>query len=167
MKTTPWRIPLVTALLIGLLACTGTPAADSERVALETAIHRWMTAVNAQDSATLAATMTGDVEMIDSTSTVTGRDAAIRALRDAAAQGTLVGTSRELTIAGDVAWHVVGIARTRKNGDVLAGGQVLEIWKRVDGQWRLHRRMTSVPDATADLLTRPSTKEPVLDRPRD
>ena len=143
-------------------------AADPERVALEAAIHRWMTAVNAQDVDTLTTTMTEDVELLDAnTATVTGRNAAIRALREVVTRGQLVATSRELTIAHDVAWRVVGLAQTQKNGDVHARGQALEIWKRVNGEWRLHRQMAAGVITPAVSLTRPSTSEPVLDRPRN
>ena len=142
-------------------------AADPERVALEAAIHRWTTAVNAQDVDALNATMTEDVELLDETVTVTGRDAAIRALREVATRGQLVATSREITIANDVAWHVVGLTQTQKNGDVHARGQALEIWKRVKGKWKLHRQMAAGLITPADSLTRPSPSEPVLDRPRN
>ena len=154
-------------LVCGLLACTMVLAADSDRVALEAAIDRWMTAVNAQDVETLTMTMTEDVVLLDDTATVTGRDAAIRALREVVTRGQLVATSRELTIAHDVAWRVVGFSQTQKNGDVHARGQALEIWKRVKGEWRLHRQMAAGILTPADSLTRPSTSEPVLDQPRN
>lgn len=160
------RVILWAGLLVsGLLACSAAPAADSDRDALEAAIQRWVTAVNVQDVATLTATMTEDVELIDSASTVKGRDACIRALREVVARGRLVATSREIAISHDVGWHVVGLAQTRKNGDVHALGQALEIWKREQGKWKLHRRMAAGPVAPGDGLTRPSTDEPVLDRP--
>ena len=122
-----------------------------------------MMAVNAQDVATLNATMTEDVELSDNVATVRGRDPAIRALREAAKDGTLSGVSFEITIANDVAWHEVGLTQTRRNGVVQGRGLALEIWKRVNGKWQLHRRMaTGAPEIQ---VTRPSTKEPVLDRP--
>jgi ketosteroid isomerase-like protein len=161
------RVGLLAIFLVsGLLACTRAPAADSERVALEAAIHRWTAAVNARDVAALTATMTEDVELLDDGMTVTGLEAALRALREDVAQGNLTATSLEIRIAGDVAWHVAGLAQTRKNGTVEARGHALEIWKREKGAWRLHRRMTSAasPDVT---LTRPPADEPVLDQPKN
>jgi ketosteroid isomerase-like protein len=150
----------------GLLACARAPAADSERVALEAAIQRWTAAVNAQDVVTLNSTMTEDVELLGDAATVTGRETAIRALRAVATRGTLVATTREITIANDVAWRIVGVVHTRKNGDVHALGQALEIWNRVQGEWQLHRQMTSGV-TPGKLLTRPTTSEPVLDRGND
>jgi len=164
-----WRVASLALLLVsGLLACTKAPAAqDPDRVAFEAAIHRWVTAVNTQDVDALAATMTEDVEFLDDKTTVTGRDAAIRALREVVMRGRLAATSREITIANDVAWHVVGFTQTQKNGDVHARGQALEIWKRVKGKWQLHRQMAAGLLAPAESLTRPSPSEPVLDRPRN
>jgi ketosteroid isomerase-like protein len=169
MNKSRWRVTLLAGLLVGgLLACTRTPAAqEPDRAALETAIHRWVTAVNAPDEATLTTTMTEDVELLDETTTVTGREAAIRALREVATRGRLVATSREITIADDVAWHVVGFTQTQKNGDVHARGQALEIWTRVKGEWRLHRQMAAGVITPAVSLTRPSEGEPVLDRPKN
>ena len=152
------------ALWLALLISTMAFAADPDRAALEAAMHRWTTAVNTRDVDALKATMTEDVQLMDETATVTGRDAAIRALRDAAARGQLVATSREITIAKDVAWRVGGFTQTRKNGDVHALGQSLEIWKRVKGTWKLQRQMAPGLLAPKDLLTRPDPGEPVLDR---
>ena len=57
MNKTLWNaVALAVLLLSGLLACTQAPAANPERVALEAAIHRWTTAVNAQDVGTLTTT---------------------------------------------------------------------------------------------------------------
>ena len=165
MHKTVCRVSLVAGLLLAaLLACAKAPAADTRRAELEAAIQRWITAVNAHDAPALSATMTDDVELLDHSSTVTGRDAASRVLLDLAARGRLVQMTREITIDDDVAWHVVGVAQARKNGVVQARGQALEIWKRANGEWRLQRRMTA--DAAPEIpVTRPSTDEPVLDRP--
>jgi ketosteroid isomerase-like protein len=156
-------------LVSGLLASTMALAAqDSDRVALEAAIHRWTTAVNAQDVDTLTAIMTEGVELLDANAvTATGRDAAIQALREVATHGKLVATSREITIANDVAWRVGGLTQTRKNGDVHARGQTLEIWTRVKGKWQLHRQMAAGLFVPAVSVSRPSPSEPVLDRPRN
>src|SRR5689334_6303793 len=120
MNKTLWRVTLLAGLLVGgLLACTRTPAAQgTEQSALKSAIHRWMTAVNARDTATLTATMTEDVELSDNLATVRGREAAIRALRDAVIDGALNGVTLEIKIANDFAWHETGLTQTRKGGIV-------------------------------------------------
>jgi ketosteroid isomerase-like protein len=168
MNHVRWLVtPLAGLLCCGLLACTAVLAADTERVALDAAVQRWTTAVNARDRDALTATMTRDVELIDANATVSGRDAVLRALRDVATRGQLFGKSREVTIVGDIAWRVAGLAQTRKDGIVHARGQAMEIWKRVNGEWRLHRQMSAgllLPEVS---LTRPPPDEPVLDRPEN
>jgi len=157
-------------LVSGLLASTMAPAApDSDRVVLEAAMHRWMTGVNAQDGRTLTSAVTEDVELLDANAaTVKGRDAVIRTLREVATRGRLVATTLEISIANDVAWRVLALAQTQKNGDVHAHGRALEIWKRVKGKWRLHRLMSAgVIAPPAVSLSRPPLSEPVLDRPKD
>jgi ketosteroid isomerase-like protein len=169
MRRSPWRITLLAGFLAaGLFACAKSPAApEPDRGALQAAIQRWTKAVNARDLATLTATMTEDVELLDPATTVKGRDAAIRALRDAASGGQLVATTREITMSNGFAWHLAGLAQTEKNGDVHARGQALEIWKHVQGTWKLHRRMVTGPMSGEMSLERPSTKEPVLDGARN
>jgi ketosteroid isomerase-like protein len=152
----------------GLFASTLAFAAPHpDRVALEAAINRWTTAVNARDVNALKTTMTEDVELLDNTTTLTGRDAAIRVLREVATRGKLAATSREITIASHFAWRVGAFTQIQKNGDVFARGQTLEIWKRVQGKWQLHRQVSTGYLAQADLLSRPAPNEPVLDRPRN
>ena len=165
MEKGPWRLILVAGLLAtSLWACTAT-AADGERQTLEAAIHRWVAAVNAQDVAGLTSTMTGDVELLDAGATVKGREAAIRALREVARHGQLIANTVEVSITDDLAWHVVALAQRQENGDVHAGGQALEIWRRVNGEWKLHRRMAAGVGRAESPLTRPPSKDPVLDRP--
>lgn len=160
---------LAGVLMSCLLGSTIALAAqDPDRIALEAAMQRWMTAVNARDVRSLAATMTEDVRLLDASAPeVAGRDAAIGALRDVANRGRLIATNAEITIARDVAWRVVALTQTHADGVVHARGQSLEIWKRVRGEWKLHRQMAAGIIAPADWLTRPSTGEPVLDQPKD
>jgi ketosteroid isomerase-like protein len=169
MNKALWRAgPWAVLLLTSLVACAKAPAAqESDRVALEAAVQRWVTAVNSQDADTLVSTMTEDVELLDENATATGRDAAIRALREVATRGKLAATTGEITVVDDVAWRVVGFVQTQKNGDVQARGRALEIWKRVKGEWKLHRQMAAGLFTPTESLTRPPTNEPVLDRPRN
>jgi ketosteroid isomerase-like protein len=170
MNETFWRAGAMAVMLMsGMVALTMAAAPrNSDRAALDAALQRWLNAVNAQDVKTLGATMTDDVQLLGTNGAgVTGRDAIIRTLRDAAARGRLVATSREISIADDMAWHVVELTQVQENGDVHSRGQALEIWKRVNGEWKLHRRMAAGIVGAENSLTRPSTKEPVLDRPRN
>ena len=42
---------------------------------------------------------------------------------------------------------------------------MLEIWKRVKGEWKLHRQMSSTLLVPPRMLPRPLPPEPVLDKP--
>ena len=166
MYRTLTRFALLAGLLASsLIACASPESRDLDRQALETAIQRWEAAVDARDTGALSATMTEDVELADNIVTARGRKAAIEALRVMAADGPLGTVTRELTLVHDVAWRSVGLAQTSKNGDVQGRGLALEIWKRVNGEWKLHRRLATGSPGVS--LTRPSLKEPVLDRPKD
>lgn len=167
MNKTIWRITLMAGLLVGSLVACAAPAADTERAELESAIHRWVAAVNAHDLATLNATMAEDVQLSEGAVTVTGRDDVIRALLGAVTRGKLIETTAEITVSGDVGSHTAGLARVLQNGVMQASGQALETWKRVNGEWRLSRRTVTEAVDPDVSVTRPSTKEPVLDRPRN
>ena len=167
MDKSTWRSTLLCCLLAGqLLACTA-PAADSGRAAVAAAVGRWVSAVNARDARALEATMTEDVELADGAATIQGRGAAVRSLRELAAQGALSATTREITVSNEVAWRFCDVTLTRKNGDVQVLGQALEIWKLVNGEWRLHRRLATAANAPDISPTRPPLDEPVLDQPRN
>ena len=148
-------------LVINLLGCAA-PAADAERAALESAIHRWEAAVNAGDAAALTETMTEDVALTDQDGNSKGRDAVIQALKAAASHARLVTTTREIQLSGNTARRVVTLSWTRNNGDVHAGGEAVESWKQENGHWRLYQRIVT-PVAPGISLERPSTKEPVRD----
>ena len=165
MNKTLWRATLLAGLLVsGLLACAQAPASpEADRAALGAAMDRWSKALMARDTATLATLMTDDVELLDGTS-VKGRDAATRALGRGDERGQLTTVTREISVSQDIAWHLAGLARTQANGDVRSAGFALEIWKREGGQWKLHRRMVTGGPRPDVSLTRPSTKEPALDR---
>lgn len=142
-----------------------------DRAALEAAAQAWIKAFDARDADALVAFATDDVVLIDPNvaAPVSGRDAARVAWSQAlgAAQGQVTSATKEAVIAGDVAWRMGALTNTLPNASVNAvnRGQSLEIWKRVNGQWKLHRQMAS------GILTqprlRPPPSEPVLDTPRN
>jgi hypothetical protein len=49
----------------------------------------------------------------------------------------------------------------------VSRGQSLEIWKRVNGAWKIHRHMSSSILAQPKLLPRPLPPEPMLDKPQN
>jgi len=115
----------------------------------------------------LVSLTTEDVVLMDpSLAPVTGR-AAREALRQAlgVAKGQVTNATKELVIADDFAWRIGALTHKLPGGEVASRGQSLEIWKRVKGEWKIHRQMSSSILAQPKLLPRPLPPEPVLDAP--
>lgn len=134
-----------------------TEAAD--RAAIEAASQSWAKAFNARDSKALLALATDELVLLDANgpplSGARARDAWVKAL--GTAQGNVTSVSKEIVIAGDVAWRIAALSGADRQG------QALEIWKRVGGAWKIHRQMSSNVLTHSNLLPPPT--EPVLDRP--
>lgn len=149
------RLLAIAALAAIALAPLSFAAESSDRAAIETAAQAWVKAFNARDTNALLALATDDLVVLDANhSPMTGpraREAWKKAV--GAAQRPLTSTSKEIVISGDVAWRIAAVGT----------GQVLEIWKRVGGQWKIHRQMSSNVLTQPRVLPAPS--EPVLDRP--
>ena len=128
---------------------------SSDRAAIEAAAQSWAKAFNARDTNALLALATEDLVVLDANNSPTTGARAREAWKRAvgASQKPITSTSKEIVIAGDVAWRIAA----------LGPGQVLEVWKRVGGQWKIHRQMSSNVLTQPKLLPTPS--EPVLDRP--
>lgn len=96
-----------------------------------------------------------------------GREAARAAWRQAvaASRSQITTATKELVVAGDVAWRIGAFTHKLPGGDVAGRGQSLEIWKRVNGQWKIHRQMSSAILVQEKLLPRPLPAEPILDKP--
>jgi ketosteroid isomerase-like protein len=158
-------------LLVVLLGVSPLVLADeaADRAAIEVATQAWFQAFNARDLDALAALTTSDVMLMDTlaASPVTGREAARAAWVKAFAASKaveLTTSTAEVVIAGDVAWRTGVVAQERPKGNVVGRGQILEIWKRVNGAWRLHRQVSSRVLPQPKLIRQPPSA-PVLDRP--
>jgi len=116
----------------------------------------------------LVALATPDVVLMDTNvdAPVSGREAARQAWAQAvsAAQGQVTMATKEAVIVGDVAWRIGALTHTPPKSNRVTRGQSLEIWKRVNGEWRIHRQMASTILTVPRL--RPLPSEPVLDTPR-
>jgi ketosteroid isomerase-like protein len=146
-------------------AATQTEVAD--RTLLESTTQAWTKAFNARRVDALIALATDDVVLLDpSLPPVTGA-AAHAAWKQAvgAARGQITNVSKEIVIAGDIAWRIGALSLSGPTGEVLSSGPSLEIWKRTQSGWRLHRQMSSSILPQPKLLSRPLPSEPVLDRP--
>ena len=158
--------------LLLFLSVASIPAyADeaTERAAVEAASQAWLAAFNAHDADSLVALTTPDVVLMDAgVASVSGRDATratwVRAL--AAAKGQVTTSTKEIAIAGDLAWRIGALAHKLPDGTVVSRGQSLEIWKRVNGEWKIHRQMSSGLLAQPKGLSRPPPAEPIFNTPR-
>ena len=154
------------SLLLGISPLTLADEA-ADRVALEAAAQAWIKAFNARDVDALAALATDNVVLMDpNVAPVSGQKAAREAWGKALANAKdqLTTATKEAVIAGDVAWRIGALAHKLPNG-VVNHGQSLEIWKRVNGEWKIHRQMSSTILAQPKLLSRPVPSDPVLDTP--
>lgn len=164
------RLPVMVLPLLLSVASMALADDAADRAALEAAAQAWTKAFNARDTDAVMALATTDVVLLDpSVAPVSGRKAARAAWAHAlgAAKGQLANSTKEAVIAGDVAWRIGSLAHQLPNGDVVSRGQSLEIWKRENGKWKLHRQMSSSLLAQPRLLPRPLPSEPVLDAPRN
>jgi len=160
-------IAVLPLLVFGVAPVLASEASD--RAALEAAAQGWVKAFNARDANALVALATADVVLLDpNLAPVSGQAAARTAWQRAVAvaQGQVTAATKEIVIAGDVAWRLGALTHTLPNAAVASRGQSLEIWKRVNGSWKIHRQMSSSILAPPQL-PRPPLSEPVLDAPRN
>ncbi len=106
--------------------------------------QRLSQAVQDGDAAAAAALYTEDGKFLaPNADFFSGRDA-IQGFFQGAIDGGIKGlnlTTLELEIQGDTA-HEVGTYELVADGGVVAdSGKFIVIWKRIDGNWRLHRDM--------------------------
>jgi ketosteroid isomerase-like protein len=165
------RVPTRYLFAALLLAISPLLLADEavERAALEAATQAWIKAFNAHDTDALVTLATQDVVLMDANvvAPVSGQEGARAAWARAAgvAQGQVTSATKEIVINGDVAWRIGALAYTLPDGQVVNRGQSLEIWKRVNGKWKIHRQMSSSLLTQPKLLRQPRLSEPVLDKP--
>jgi ketosteroid isomerase-like protein len=142
----------------------------ADRTALEATSQAWIKAFNERDVNALIALTTEDVVLLDpSVAPASGREAALRVLEQAvaASKDQVTTATKEIVVAGDIAWRIGALTHRLPNGDVVGRGQSLEIWKRVNGKWKVHRQMSSSLLVQPRLWPRPPPSGPVLDTPRN
>ena len=160
-------------IAILLLSIVFAPLALAEDPAdlrtLEAATQAWVKAFNAHDTDALMKLATPDVALIEPSAAVpVNGPQAVRAAWEAASadmQGHVASVTREVSIAGDIAWRTAVVTNKLPNGEVAARGQSLEIWKRVNGEWRLHRQMSANILTLPRLRPGPPPSRPALDAP--
>ena len=155
------------------LACKTTVAfaeAPAEQIALDAAIEAWELAYIARNADAMVALTTEDFVLLPPNSAaVRGREAAEaewRRMRSSdVVQISIDG--EETVIDGNLAYQIGSYAHTLSNNRVLMQGMYIDIWKRIDGEWRIHRHSYSAVGAAPgrELVPAPVKNEPRLDSP--
>jgi uncharacterized protein (TIGR02246 family) len=121
---------------------TAASAQGDVRAAIEANNKRWETAVSRGDAAGIASLYTGDAKLLPPNSkVVSGRKAITNYWQGAIDSGfkAITLTAVEVEAHGDTAYEVGKYAVPGQGGKILDSGDYLVIWKRANGQWKLHR----------------------------
>lgn len=134
------------AAIVGgsLAACGGAPAPTENKAAADDVTAAWAAAFNAGDPARIAALYAEDGHsMPPGEGTISGRSQIESYWREDLGSGgvTTKLTPSDSITQGDLL-HVDGLYDvTGKNGVTLAKGQYQQLWRRVDGQWKVQHEI--------------------------
>jgi uncharacterized protein (TIGR02246 family) len=168
MRTRTRRL-LVLALSLAFAVVMAQADEPADRAALEAASQAWAAAFNGRDADGMVALATPDVVSIEANAApASGRDAVratwSRAACTARSRMTIV--TKEIAVTGAMAWKISAVTHTQPGGTVVARSHLLEIWRKTDGRWKIHRQLSSGELAgRSGLQPRPIPSEPVLDKP--
>ncbi len=129
------------------------PTAD-----ISVATRRFLQRFAANDLTSVAACYTEDAQMlVANMDAICGRAAIEAVFKFTSVQGhTLEFQTHELDVHGTTAVEIGRYVRRRSDGSTFDHGKYLVIWKRVGGEWKIHRDMfsTSLPKDAAPALRR-------------
>jgi len=128
------------SLLLKLGAATAQPSAI--RGVIEAGNKQWSTAFSTGDSAALAAMYTPNAQLLPMhTEIVSGREAIQQFWQGVMASGVKGAalTTLEVDEQGETAYEVGKYELRGEGNKVLDHGKYVVVWKREQGQWRLHR----------------------------
>ncbi|MEX2273373.1 MAG: DUF4440 domain-containing protein [Vicinamibacterales bacterium] len=155
MKVSLAAVALIAVGHIGVYALPqrGTGPAGNVRAAIEAANKRhFMDAAPKADAALVAAVYTDDAVAYPANSEPVKGRTALQALWKGAFDAGIAGfdlITHEVESFGDTAWETGAYAMKLKDGTVVDRGKYVVIWKRVNGEWKIHRDIwtTSLPAA--------------------
>lgn len=117
------------------------------------ATRRFLQLFASNDIAGIAACYTEDAQMlVANMNVIRGRRAIESVFKFTAGEGhTLQFQTHELDVLGTTAIAVGRYIRRRRDGSIFDDGKYMVVWRKVDGQWKIHRDMfsTSLPKAAA------------------
>lgn len=155
-----FRAGSMATLAAVLLVCTGSliaqgrtgAAAGDVRAAIEAGNKKFIDGVAKGDAAMMASSYTADAEAFPPNSDIVKGRPALQKLWQSVLDSGIAAVdlaTTEVESAGNLAYEVGTYAMKTKDGSVADRGKYCVIWKRVGGQWLLHRDIwtTSLPEA--------------------
>ena len=128
------------------------PSADP-RSEISEAARRFLRSFAQHDIAAIAACYTEDAQMLPANmKPIEGRAAIGAVFKFTGGQGhTLEFLTRELDVLGATAVEIGEYVRRAGDGSTVDHGKYIVIWKRVAGEWKIHRDMfnTNQPRAAS------------------
>src|SRR5688572_11684708 len=140
----------VASIGIGSLRGGAEPQAGV-RAAIEAANKKhFIDAAPKADTALLAAVYTEDAIAYPANSAPIKGRAALQAMWKSVFEMGIAGfelNTEEVESSGDMAWETGNYVMKLKDGNVADKGKYVVIWKRINGEWKLHRDIwtTSMP----------------------
>jgi len=121
------------------------------RAAVEASNKKFIDGVAKRDAALIASTYTEDAEAYPPNSDAVKGRAALQKLWQSVLDSGIAAfelSTSEVDSAGDLAYEVGTYVMKTKDGKVADRGKYCVVWKRVGGQWLLHRDIwnTSLPE---------------------
>jgi uncharacterized protein (TIGR02246 family) len=131
----------IMSMLFALLIAGCTPAPQADLDGLKAMRDVWQSAFEAKDSAAMAAIYSADGAVLPPNGEpVTGRaaiDAFWKEFLASGISGEIQDT--EAYAHGDVGYKVGRYSITDAGGTIVDEGKYVEVWRRVDDKWQLHR----------------------------
>ncbi len=123
---------------------TSAAQTGNDKAVLEAGTNTWIEAFNAHDADALASLYSEDAVLLPPNEpAVFGRDA-IRATNKEMLAEEGIGMELEdleINIVGDLGYKAGRYRMYSKDGGLLDRGKYIEIWKKTDGTWLIHRDM--------------------------
>ena len=137
-------------LIFGVALVVGTSmtvrAQDPARAAIEAANKKFAAAFAKQDAAGVAAAYSPDANAFPpNAAIIKGRAGIQKMWQDVISSGiaSVSLTTTEVESAGNIAYESGAYEMKTKDGKVADRGKYVVVWKKVNGQWMLHRDIWS------------------------
>lgn len=142
-ERTVLRPPAMLALMLALAACAPTPVPEAFP---QDVADDWVERYELHDAAGVAALYTEDAQLLPPDAGIVSGRAAIQefyARENPPGSAGIEIATVETLVFGDHAYRQ-GSFRLQGPGDgAVTAGKFIELWKKADGQWRIHREIWS------------------------